>query len=1447
MATIEELNFKLIIDDAKFTAMVQKDLQMANQLNITLSQLLNLKKQSSGVNVGNVGNLSQITQAYRELAKAAKDAAQSVKSIGTARITINNKTTDATASLTAQSRILRDLTGYAATYLSIFGAEKLVRNMVRVSAEFELQRTSLRAILNDTNGADAIFSRIKDLAVLSPFSFKELVSYVKQLSAYSIPMEELYDTTKMLADVSAGLGVGMDRLVLAYGQIRSASFLRGQEVRQLTEAGVPILTELAKQFEELEGRAVSAGEVFDKISSRLVTFEMVEKVFKDMTSEGGKFYNMQEIQAETLQGKLSNLRDAYEIMFAEIGEGGVNDFLKDSVDAIRSLFENYERIGKQIAVFATTLGVARTALLAMDLATNKVAFSTTLLGKAMTAISKNPYMLIAAGVAAIATALYSATTQITEFQKMMQTIDEAVDSFSGSVSSEVDLLDHLFGKLRKAKQGTDEYNSALKAINSEYSEYITNIDTELLRLGKVNDAYNNIKKSMTESFREKYFQEASSDIKSSYTSQYSDLSKQIEKLLKDVQGKGLKAELASYMRGEIMANEMTSQAYEYLRDNFKKTRLQRGADKSIFQEVNEAEELRKEFISLGDSYSVAMDSLTDRMGWMFTETKKKAEAELSDIAKIVQSTLAKFGITEQGRAFGIWADGMTDRFDYVDNLKKVYDELGEKIEKSQGAFEKDIPELQKRREIIEAIADALGNMGLLADKSTKSSSSSKSQEEKDLEERIKQLKALKSAYDDLKEYVSDEDMGGILSAIFSHIDKGIVERLDFDDQLLEVAKKLQKLNTDTAKATAESLNEFLGGDKVGELKDKLRTLSEWKDFMGSLFDTGELEGEGVTFNISKVVKAYEDGLNNIAKKRNEITKKYTEAAKATSGTSGLASSWKTISGEYLMAMSKTTQEEKNLLTKAQNDLFKEAEKFAKEYLESSGFELSNFSDKTINELLRLKDTIRDFDAENVPDSIKDALSKANVSLDDFIAKIREAFGKWDETTDESLSDKRLSQLIRAAQDIQKLTKSIADLAEASDNQGLYTIASALGGIAEVVENVAQGFKSGGYVGAAIAGITTLGGLFLNAAQEAEQLRRAIYDARIEAEKFYALQKLNTDDSFFGDNAVSNIRNAVDILRKYREETRNDLENHANDTVSWKSGIFHWESNMRPLEMMLNNLGYELTDQYGNLNKEGLQAILDTYKNLTKTSRQWIQEAIKNSELYEEALNSLHEEIEGVFGSLADSMADGMINSYLEIGDATRDLADYMGDTFDDLAKSIAKSLISSFIIDNVLNGYKDDVTNLYKEMTEGYSSPETISSMFASIAKNIEKDAESAALFTNKLMDALATSGITFDSSNSQSSLGSGIKTITEESASLLASYINAIRADVSASRLTLDGIGTDVKAIVSLISSPTLNDYLMKIQANTFNTAENTNRILDRLDSVMTSEMGASAFRVAM
>lgn len=268
----------------------------------------------------------------------------------------------ATGAMNRQGRAMSQLRNIAGDYLSVYAGTNLLRELIVTGGEFETQRIAMQTMLGDLRQGQEVYSQIQNLAIESPMGFRELAGYTKQLAAFNVPYEELYDTTKRLADISAGVGVDMGRLILAYGQVRSASVLRGSELRQFTEAGIPMVEALAEKFTELTGEVVTTGDVLGKlIPTRQVPFEMVKEILEEMTDEGGRFYNMQFVLADTLAGKWSNLRDAWEVMLSGIADGRTQtgEFLKEAVGGITALIKSMDTLLPLITAAGLGFGAKR--------------------------------------------------------------------------------------------------------------------------------------------------------------------------------------------------------------------------------------------------------------------------------------------------------------------------------------------------------------------------------------------------------------------------------------------------------------------------------------------------------------------------------------------------------------------------------------------------------------------------------------------------------------------------------------------------------------------------------------------------------------------------------------------------------------------------------------------------------------------------------------------------------------------------------------------------------------------------------------------------------------------------------------------------------------------------------------------------------------------------------
>jgi hypothetical protein len=440
------------------------------------------------------------TDAYANSQKALEQLRNARLQAAKAADTHNSAMKRANTTMSSQSRIAGELRNQIANVYSIYTAERFIRGLYTIGGEFQKQRIALTSIIGDSVKAETIFNRIKELAVASPFQFKELASYAKQLSAYSIPYEELYDTTKRLADISAGVGVDMGRIILAYGQVRSAAFLRGQELRQFTEAGIPLVDELAKKFTKLTGEATSAGDVFDKISRKEVSFGMVKDVLWELTNEGGKFYNMQEALAESLAGKWSNLQDAWDVMMADIAEGN-SGVLSDSLEILTKLMKHWKAVAAILSSLVGAYGFYKTAVIAVNAAhkatitintlTNIINMTRAMQG--LTAVTKsqavaqgilnavtaaNPWMILITALGAF-TGLYftlrektkSAAETIREFNVQVQEQNEKISEAKNKANSYISTM-------FDTSKAVDERRMAYEKLQGIYPSIFKNMSYE---------------------------------------------------------------------------------------------------------------------------------------------------------------------------------------------------------------------------------------------------------------------------------------------------------------------------------------------------------------------------------------------------------------------------------------------------------------------------------------------------------------------------------------------------------------------------------------------------------------------------------------------------------------------------------------------------------------------------------------------------------------------------------------------------------------------------------------------------------------------------------------------------------------------------------------------------------------------------------------------------------
>lgn len=590
--SLELAKKRLFVNDPFYQATINKLNQAIERHKKTIEATANSQANATRIsaqdalnNAKNAKTLQDLRKALTDL-KAAREGlnistdATQIKNINAAIASVNKqiatlegKQKEVNKNNNALMNTFHNLKSVAVSWFSIQAITGYINKLVAVRKELERQKKSLEIILQSKDEADKLWNQTTELALKSPFQVKELITYTKQLAAYRIETSMLHDTTKRLADVSAGLGVDMSRLILAYGQVRAAEYLRGTELRQFTEAGIPMLDELAKYFSELEQRAISTGDVFDMISKRLVTFNDVSAVFKRMTDDGGVFYEMQEKQSQTLFGLISNLHDSIDLMLNDIGQSN-DGLMKGFVSTAKSLVDNWRDVAfamklgiPMFAIYKAGVGVmaayekateknakvtlwwnaATKAKIGLTLAEIKAmtwaeaktmgltakqfiaAKATMVLQSALRGLwafagPAMPFLIITA-ISALVTKLTSASRAAKELK---DNINKIIIEDTANLDNSIERYTDLAARLDRLNVGSLERKEIIGKLNSEYGEFLNFTVTELTTTQQLADAYEDVVKRMKERAALKSFEKGREKIEESFQQDLPEAKKWIE-------------------------------------------------------------------------------------------------------------------------------------------------------------------------------------------------------------------------------------------------------------------------------------------------------------------------------------------------------------------------------------------------------------------------------------------------------------------------------------------------------------------------------------------------------------------------------------------------------------------------------------------------------------------------------------------------------------------------------------------------------------------------------------------------------------------------------------------------------------------------------------------------------------------------------------------------------
>lgn len=741
-------------------------------------------------------------------------------------------------------------------YTGLGALTGFIKSLMDVRGQYELLERSIGAVLGDFEKGSQIFREQQELALKSPFTVLDLAGATKQLAAYNFEAEELVDVSRRMADISAALGVPMERLTYNLGQIRAQTVLTARDARDFANAGLSITTELAKMYTEQEERIVSVGDVMDRMSNKMVSFTDVMKVLNRYTDEGGMFYDFQAKQAETLAGQLSNLTDAYDFMLNEIGKEN-QGMLTGSISLVRSLFENWRSVANILTVVATALGVYKTAQIAvatvqlaanMNLrkyseylviarkalrdkaaATKLAEASTQNLNKTLLAVAKNPYAVIIAGLAALGVAIYQAYTNATKFRKELESITAGGLINAQQMTSDFDAL---VKKLNESEKGSRNFSDALKEINNTYGSYLPNMLTEINYASELAKNYNKVVDAIYNKAKSQALEKSYQVITEKYSEQQQDaIANIIEKMTE--------GGISKVNAQEITRNFVASLDKGLSKGETYMARFYSISKKYLGGSTAEMEKLNPVVQSLfGSSGSI------DKLGKAITE-QKKAIQEVREASDIISNRPTYSSVIE-GQAI----DNINEKYKKLEQNQKneklrlielqaaykklgntyMYDQITEQLQK----YNVELKDWQKKVNSIVQKAGGGAGAGFAI------------KQDEDIWSYIDRLK---------KEYRS-------LTAQQEEISKGLTaspEEKEYVANRLKVVRQIASaLNLDLS--TQKEMNKAKK-EEMDLLKQQIKLVDDiQKKFLQLVKDTGN-----ITYATEKVKDAYQDLFDNAFK------------------------------------------------------------------------------------------------------------------------------------------------------------------------------------------------------------------------------------------------------------------------------------------------------------------------------------------------------------------------------------------------------------------------------------------------------------------------------------------------------------------------------------------------------------------------------------------------------
>ena len=1191
-----------------------------------------------------------------------------------------------------QAEVWQNLVKGATAYFTLQGASAFIKQVVAVRSQFQQLEISFGTMLKSKEKANALMSQMADLAAKTPFGLEEVSEGAKRLLAFQVPAEEVTETLRRMGDVAAGLGVPMGQLIHVYGQVKAQGKLMTNDLYQFMNAGIPIIAELSKVVGKSET------EIKDMVSAGKIGFPEVQAVIKNMTNEGGLFFNLMAEQSKSLGGQISNLGDSFDQMLNDIGKAS-EGYISGAIQGVTFLVENYKTLGKVIAGLIVTYGAYRTAVLVnialtkgwavaakedaiakgiQTVATNAATVATKALNAAMKA---NPYVLVATAVVGLVSAVVLFNKEMTVAEKAQKAYNEEQERQKGVLQKEREEYEQLIDVVKDENQSKGKRIEAFQKLQSLYPDIFSKYKTEeelIKNISKALKELNGVQKDRDLKMDQDYMQRL------------------------EMQKKALQSSLRTSANPAEIAN--IKEQIQSVDIQIEKARKQYNWQ-STLNKINTLAELSAE------------DKVKERK-LMIEEYNRRHNAKQAKNQNLLQE-----GEKKDIRKTSLPAVVATGYENFTDA------DLGLLMSKSQGLIDLD----KERNKVIDTRNELLAKQKELSTKiNAIQSKNGQTQADKD------ELKKLQDEKKNIDKQLQEEYNEGKTKTTKATKTKSELPTFDQEAHLLQTTRLVIDNELAQQKANIEQMQDSY--DKELALihyfyDEKAEAIRRGGEDARIALDKERADSKGLMSN-----ETYNARLNAI--NENEIIANEQNSALKTQ------QEQKLLDG-LLEKYQNYFQKRKSLVEKQEKDLIELGKILSKEQLEElkkkQQAELDELDDAYIsknNNYKKLFEDLRELSNKEIEEAIKEA--KKLLLITNMSDEMRKSINSRIKDTERMFSQKKLSEINQYSQAVRELSKAFSELGSSTGNSSLSSLGAAIGNIAgqftglmEVMNKYKNGnISSADKVGAVAGFASNLISSIADSARQRKEAEERYYTSVIGYQNAYNLALIeqkriqkDLDSSFLLKDRTEQLKHEFDIIRNVGKAQSEQLEQirrkgqvkvGTENRTDWggvagitAGGAVTGAMIGGPVGAVVGAVAGFIGGLFSSKKpKDVFGNLLQTYPKLLEQSANGVwkinraqAENVKNSGLVNEEtklmlqqyidleneLEKSRTKIKEIVTEFAGNLAPNIQNSLVEAFKAGEDAIVKMGETMD----KVVENMVSSIIFQSI---FKDTFKKLENEM-----------------------------------------------------------------------------------------------------------------------------------------------------